>query len=421
MASRLRTAWDFLANPIGTSSKAGNISTGPSGPFDQGAGAVALRWQFPAMSAAGVPITDETARTVAAWYTAIRVISEDIAGLPFITYRRNGRNKDRATDHRVYGLLHDTPNPEMTAFVFRETLQAHLLSWGNAYAEKELSSTGEVLGLWPLRPDRMTVTWSGGQRVYDYQITAMSAPTRFTSRQIFHIPGLGYDGLVGYSPLRMARETLGQAIALREYGSRVLANDARPSVYLKHPASLSDKARANLRESWEASHGGFTNAGRMALLEEGMDLKEVGFPPEDIQFLESQKWSVAEIARWHRLAPHKIGDLERATFTNIEEQNIDHATSALRAWCTRWEQQANKDLLLGAPNLFTEHLLDAFMRGKTYERYQAFALAVQNKAMVPNEWRAFENWNPVPWGDEPIETPNNSAGTPAPVAPEGQA
>jgi HK97 family phage portal protein len=364
-------------------------------------------------SSSGVMVTDEKARTVAAWYAAIRVISEDIAGLPLVLYRRNGRAKDRADDHPLYRILHDAPNPEMTSFVFRETLQAHLLSWGNGYAEKELDRVGRTVALWPLRPDRMDPRWEDDQRVYYYTVKTGTTPIRLTADRVFHIPGLGFDGLVGYSPLRMARETLGSAIALREYGNRVLASDARPSVVLKHPKELSDKARANLRTSWEASHGGFTNAGRMALLEEGMDISTVGFPPEDIQFIASQEWQVTEVARWMRLAPHKIADLTHATFSNIEEQGIDHVNSTLRAWCTRWEQQLGKDVI-GDPALFAEHLLDAFMRGKTLERYQAFALAIANKAMTPNEWRAFENMNPQPWGDEPVLTPNNSAPTPPP-------
>lgn len=371
-------------------------------------------------SSSGVMVTDEKARSVAAWYSAIRVISEDIAGLPLVLYRRNGRAKDRAEDHPLYRLLHDAPNPEMTSFVFRETLQAHLLTWGNAYAEKELDRGGRTVALWPLRPDRMEPLWIDGRRVYRYRVAPGAASVDLEARRVLHIPGLGYDGLVGYSPVRMARETLGAAIALREYGNRVLANDARPSIVMTHPGALSDNAKKKLRESWEAAYGGFTNAGRMALLEEGITIKDIGFPPEDVQFIESQEWEVTEVARWMRVAPHKIGDLTHATFSNVEEFNIDHATSTLRAWCMRWEQQLDKDVIAD-PSLFAEHLLDAFMRGKTLERYQAFQLAIANKAMTPNEWRAFENMNPVAWGDEPVLTPNNSAAPPAPTPPGGPA
>lgn len=359
-------------------------------------------------SASGVLVNDENARTVAAWSAGVRVIAEDVASLPLIVYRRNGRDKDRATDDRLYALLHDAPNPEMTSMVFRETLQAHLLSWGNAYAEKELNASGQVVALWPLRPDRMEVHWDeAGRRAYRYRPTPWAAPVDMEPRRIFHIPGLGFDGLQGYSVLRMARETLGTSIALREYSNRVLANDARPGVVLEHPGALSQTAKDNIKDSWNAEFGGSGNAGKMAVIEEGMKLHPFDMPREDLLFLASQKWQVTEVARWLRLAPHKIGDLERATFSNIEESNIDHVVSTIRTWCVRWEQQLNKDVVV-AP-LFAEHLVDGLLRGRTLERFQAYAIATEHKAMVPNEWRQSENWNPVPWGDEPILTPNNNA------------
>lgn len=379
-------------------------------------------------SSSGVMVNDDRARTVAAWYAGIRVISEDVASLPLILYRRGTTSitgtvrpsRDRASDLDLYRVLHDQFNPEMTSFVARETMTAHAVGWGNGYAEKELDRVGRTVALWPLRPDRMEPKWEDDQRVYYYTVKPGTTPVRLTSDRVFHMPGLGFDGLKGYSVLHMARETLGAAIALRDYGNRVLANDARPSVVLKHPATLSDPAKKRLRESWEATYGGFTNAGRMALLEEGLDIKDFGFPPEDIQFLESQKWQVTEIARWLRLAPHKIGDLERATFSNIEEQNIDHVTSTIRPWCIRWEQQLNKDVVPDR-SLFVEHLLDALLRGKTLERAQAWKAKIDAGAAVPNEWRDSDNENPLAWGDERVSTPNNSAAPPASPPPGGPA
>jgi HK97 family phage portal protein len=357
----------------------------------------------------GLVITEDNANTVAAWFAGVRAIAQDVSTLPLITYRQQGRDKVRARDHRVYGILHDAFNPEMTSVVARETMQGHLLTWGNAFAERELDQRGRLLHLWPLRPDRMRVSLTAdGRRKYEYQVRPGTAYIEMDPKRVFHIPGMGYDGLVGYSLLTLARETLAATVSLREYGGRVLANDARPGVILTHPNTLSPVAKKNIEDSWSDKHGGFSNAGRTAVLEEGITVTSLGLPREDLLFINGQKWQVTEIARWLRLAPHKIGDLERATFSNIEEQNIDHVSSTLRPWCTRWEQQIDKDLL-PEPDLFAEHLLDAALRGKTLERYQAFAIAVQNKAMVPNEWRAFENWNPVDWGDEPVLTPNNSA------------
>jgi HK97 family phage portal protein len=359
---------------------------------------------YGSVTATGVSITEERANTVAAWYAGVRKISQDVAKAPLHTYRRNGRVTEKATDDPMYELLHDAPNPEMTSMVFRETLQSHALAWGNGYAEKELSGTGRTLALWPLRPDRMEVTWEGFNRVYWYSPTATAAPIRMSSDRIYHLPGLGFDGLKGYAVLRLARETLGAAIALRDYGNRVVKNDARPGMVLHHPGTLSDPARDTLKRSWvEANER--DGAGRTALLEEGITLSTVGFPPEDIQFLESQQWQVSEVARWLDIAPHKIGDLSRATFSNIEEQNLDHVTSTLGAWFVRWEQQLNKDVV--PRGLFCEHNLDAQLRGRTLERAQANVLKINARAMVPNEWRAQDNQNPVEWGDAPVATPNN--------------
>lgn len=356
----------------------------------------------------GIVVNQDKADTVAAWFGGVRVIAEDVAKLPLITYRRNGRAKVRATDHPMYRLLHDAPNPEMTSFIWRETAMGHLINWGNCYAERELDDRGRTIAMWPLRPDRMEVRLDDTTRTYVYTVKPGTAPVELEPRRIFHIPGMGFDGLIGHSVLHMARETLSQALALREYSSRVLERDARPGVILTHPNTLSSVARKNIRDSWEAEHGGFTNAGRTAVLEEGITVTELGLPRDDLLFIQGQQWQVTEVARWLRLAPHKLADLTHATFSNIEEQSLDHVSSTLQAWLTRWEQQIDKDLL-PEPGLFAEHLMDAALRGKTLDRYQAFAIAAQNKALTPNEWREFENWNPVPWGDEPISTPNNSA------------
>lgn len=366
----------------------------------------------------GITVTHDKANTVAAWFAGIRNVSQDVSTLPLITYRRVGDSKIRATDQRIYSILHDAPNPRMTSVVFRETMQGHLIGWGNCYAEKEVDRRGRVLALWPLRPDRMRVSLDNGGVKYEYQVKAGAAYIELDPERVFHIPGMGFDGLVGYSLLTLARETLASSMGLREYSDRVAANDARPGVILTHPNTLSDAARTNLEKSWEDKHGGLSNAGRTAVLEEGITVTNLGLPREDMLFIEGQKWQVSEIARWLRLAPHKIGDLERATFSNIEESNLDHVSSTLMPWTVRWEQAIKKDLL-PEPDMFAEHLMDAALRGKTLDRYQAYAIAVQNKAMTPNEWRAFENWNPVPWGDEPIETPNNTVNSaPAPDQPE---
>ena len=359
-------------------------------------------------ASSGMVVTDDKANTISAWWAGVRRISSDVATLPLDVYRMSGRNRVPADDLPQAAMLKRSPNPEMTSLTLRETLMGHLLTWGNAYCERELDGLGRTVRLWPLRPDRMKVTVNeAGQRTYEYRIGLSSAPTVLPASKVWHIPGLGFDGIIGYAPLTLARESLADIIGLREYGSRVLDNDARPGVILSHPHTLTDTARKNIEDSWNDNHGGFTNAGRTAVLEEGISVTTLGMPRQDMLFLEARKWQVTDVARWLGIAPHKIGDLERATFSNIEEQNLDHAAFPIQPWCTKWEQQIDMDLL--PPGAFSKHNLNAILRGKTLERYQAWAIATQNKAMVPNEWRAFEDWNPVSWGDEPVLTPNNSA------------
>jgi HK97 family phage portal protein len=365
-------------------------------------------------SSTGVVVDEENANTVAAWFAGVRKISQDVAKAPLHVYRREGRMTTKVEDDPLYWLLHDAPNPEMTSMVFRETLQAHAIAWGNGYAEKELDRAGRTIALWPLLPDRMEPRWEQNRRVYYYTPRDASKPIRVTSDRIFHLPGIGFDGLVGYPILRLARETLAAAINLRDYGNRVVNNDARPGTVLTHPSTLSETARKNIKDSWDEANRR-DGPGRTALLEEGLVLTTLGFPPEDVQFLESQQWQVSEVARWLDIAPHKIGDLTHATFSNIEEQNIDHTVSTLGAWFVRWEQQLNKDVV--PRPLFCEHNLDAALRGKTLERAQANVLKINAGAMVPNEWRDQDNQNPLPWGDERVNTPNNTASNGATVPP----
>lgn len=349
-------------------------------------------------SITGRSVTEDSALSIVAVFAAVRVLSEDVASLPLHIYRDlPGGGKARATEHPTYRVLHDSPNPEMTAMVWRETSMGHLLTWGNAYSEIVRNSSGQVVQIWPLRPDRMQVLRDGqGRRVYRYRLPS-GEQTDLPPERVFHIPALGFDGVVGYSPIAKARRALEVAMAAEEFGGRFFGNDARPGVVLRHPKTLSDTAKTNLAKDWEEKHQGLSNAQRVAILEEGMEVTEIGVPPEDAQFLETRRFGIEEVARLYRIAPHKIGELSRATYSNIEEQNIDHVVSALRGWTVRIEQQANKDLI-GIPGYFAEHLLDGLLRGNTLARYQAYAIARQWGWMSADEIRDRENLNPRPDG-----------------------
>jgi len=263
----------------------------------------------------------------------------------------------------------------------------------------ELNAQGVPVRLWPLRPDRMRVDISRetGRRVYGYRLPS-GEEVVLPAANVFHVPGWGFDGLIGYSRVTLMRRALEAATVAAEYGLRTLGNDARPGVTIMHPQQLEKAARENIANSWDERHKGLTNAQRTAVLDEGMTIEHTGFSPEDAQFLESKQWSVVEVAQGLRLAPHKLSDFTRATFSNIEESNIDHVVGTLGPPCVRIEQQIAKDILKD-PRFFTEHLQDALLRGKTLDRYSAYRIATNGAAwMNADDVAEIENRNPLPDG-----------------------
>lgn len=350
-------------------------------------------------SITGLSISPDSALSIVAVFAAVKLLSEDVAKLPLHLYvGEPGGAKRRAYEHPTYRVLHDVANPEMTAMVWRETITGHVLTWGNGYSELVRNASGQVVAAWPLRPDRTTVTRDDvGDRVYDV-VLANGSTVRLRASQVLHVPGFGFDGLVGYSPIARARRALEVAMSAEEYGGRFFANDARPGVVYSHPKTLSDTARTNLRKSLEDRHEGLSNAQRFALLEEGMSVTTVGIPPEDAQFLETRRFGIEEVARLYRLAPTKLSDYSRATFSNIEESNIDHVVSALQPILVRWEQQIGKDVIGDLPGYFAEHLVASLLRGNTLARFQAYAVGRQWGWLSADDIRSFENMNPLPDG-----------------------
>jgi HK97 family phage portal protein len=345
----------------------------------------------------GAGVTVDKAMGSVPVMAAIRVISENIASLPLQVFERlpNG-GKRLALEHRLYGMLHDSPNPEMGSMVFRETMQTHIESWGNAYAEIEYDTDGLPLHLWPLRPNDMTVYRIDGELVYLYR-TADGEEKRLKRRQVFHIPGLGYDGRIGYSPIHMARRGIALGIAVEEFAGRFYDHDARPGVaiMLGPEFDYDDDAKKRLAESFDATHAGLSNKHRTAVLDEGMGLEQIGWPPELGKLLsESQKWSVPTTSRIFNLSPHMLHDLERATFSNIEEQGLNVSTYQFRPRTVRWDQQIKLQLMQGDTRHFAEHNLDGFLKGKLEDRMKAYWQMFQMGAINPNEIRRKENMNP---------------------------
>ncbi len=328
-------------------------------------------------------------------YACVRILAETIASLPLHTYMNNENGKEKARGHPVYHLLADSPNPEMTSFVFRETLMGHLLLWGNSYSQIIRDGNGKVIALYPLLPDKMKVERSDKGEIY-YLYTSEGKEHLLRNTEILHIPGLGFDGLIGYSPIAMAKNAIGMAIATEEYGAKFFANGANPGGVLEHPGVVKDPHR--IRDSWNQVYQGTSNAHRVAVLEEGMKFSPIGIPPEQAQFLETRKYQTEEICRIFRVPPHLVGDLERATFSNIEHQSISFVVHTIRPWLVRIEQSINKALFSDSEKekYFVSFVVEGLLRGDYESRMRGYSIGIQNGFMSPNDVRALENMNPIP-------------------------
>ena len=355
----------------------------------------------------GKAVTERSAMHMTAVYSCVRILAEAVAGLPLHMYRyTSDGSKEKAIDHPLYRLLHDEPNPEMSSFVFRETLMTHLLLWGNAYAQIIRNGKGEVMALYPLMPNRMEVNRDSLGRLY-YQYTTQSddVPTvkgttvYLDPSEVLHIPGLGFDGLVGYSPIAMAKNAIGMAIACEEYGAKFFANGAAPSGVLEHPGTIKDPAR--LRETWQSQFGGSSNSGKVAILEEGMKYTPISISPEQAQFLETRKFQINEIARIFRVPPHMVGDLEKSSFSNIEQQSLEFVKYTLDPWVIRWEQSIHRTLLneTEKKEYFVKFNLEGLLRGDYQSRMNGYATARQNGWMSANDIRELENLDRIPKAD----------------------
>lgn len=359
---------------------------------------------FMGTSAAGKSVNERSAMQMTAVYACVRILSESIAGLPLHMYRyEEDSSKTKAVEHPLYHLLHDEPNPEMTSFIFRETLMSHLLLWGNAYAQIIRNGKGDVIALYPLMPNRMKVERdTKGQLYYEYQTMKEDAPTmkgavyQLDPSEVLHVPGLGFDGLVGYSPIAMAKNAIGLAIAAEEYGSKFYANGAAPSGVLEHPNVLKDPAK--VRDSWNAAFGGSSNAHRVAVLEEGMKYTPISISPNEAQFLETRKFQIDEIARIFRVPPHMVGDLEKSSFSNIEQQSLEFVKYTLNPWVCRWEQALQRALLSDDEKgkYFFRFNVEGLLRGDYQSRMQGYATARQNGWMSANDIRELENIDRIP-------------------------
>lgn len=359
-------------------------------------------------SIAGITVTPQTALSFTAYYAGIRVISEDTASLPIAVFRKKPKGGAKLIkDHPITWHFNRCPagdSKEMPSMQWRESWISHVLGWGNGYAEIEWSKGGEFLGLNLLHPNGTTVKRDVDRKLY-YEITSTGSVMRnqilkIAPEDMLHLAGLGFNGLVGYSPVALAREAIGLGKAAEQFGASLFGNGAIPKGMLKYPGRLRPEARANLRDSINSIHQGSPNANKIMILEEGLDWTNTQINPDDAQFLLTRSFQVVEIARILRLPPHKLGDMTNANYSNVEAMNLDYLMTCLRPWCIRIEQCIDLKLLSDEEikaGFYTRHDIRAILRASIKDR-AAYYQQMFQFGMSPDEIRELEDMNPI--GDE---------------------
>lgn len=358
-------------------------------------------------TSSGVAVTQSNALTVAPYFDAIRIISEDIAGFPFPIYRRlaNGR-KELARDSHFWRLVNQKPNPWQSSRKFRECMTGMALLRGDALALPTVPSVGTLKGLvvelLPLMPDAWRVEQQSDFSVLYYVRNDQGGETPYTWDEVFHLSGFGLNGLTGLNLLTLAREDIGEAIADREYSTTLSANGARPGGYIQAPANLTKSQAQQIQEEWNDVHRGISNSHRVAVLPFGMSWQDVGMTPESAKIVEQRAATIVTAAAWFRMPPHKLGDLSRATWGNVEEENIDYVRGTLLPWMGRWEDAIDLQVLKD-DTLYSKMNAEALLRGNTETRYQAYARALGSNNgpgwETVNEIRDLEDKAPIPGGD----------------------
>ncbi len=378
-------------------------ATFPPGPLSS--------WWYRAVgepSTAGIKINTDNAMRLATVFACIRVLAESLASLPLITYERMGeRNKRRATDYDLYTTLHDRPNRWQTSFEWREMGMAHLCLRGNFYNRIYSGLRGSATEIIPLNPDWVRPIWqeSSGRVAYEYRPPTKPFET-ILAQDIFHVRGLSLDGVTGVGVLEYARNTIGLAIAQETHGAKLFENGSLPPFALETPNRMTEPAIKNFRRDWRGMHGGAKNAHNPPILEGGMKIHELMLTNEDSQWLESRAFQAVEVARMFRVPPHMVGILDRATFSNIEAQQLSFVIDSLRPWLVRWEQAIARDLIAIDSDYYAEFLVDALLRGDTKSRYEAYSIGIQGGFLLRNEARERENLDPIEGGDVSLEPQN---------------
>lgn len=374
-----------------------------------------------AESDSGVSVTDSTAIGFSAVWRAVSLLSEAVSTLPMRIVERQGRSRVEVDDHPVSQLIRLEPNVEQAVNVWEAQTVAQRYLHGNAYSFIQRDRAATPLAIWPLDPKDVKARREGedgtGALFYEHNTNDPRFPKALNPRDVIHFQGLAPNGILGVSPISAGRHAIGLGIALERFGGKFLANYARPSGYLKVPINLKEKegSRERLKAEWEQFQQS-SNLHRVAVLEAGIEWVQLGIAPDEAQYLESRKFQVTEMARLFGVPPHMLMDLERATFDNIEEQEREFLKHSLQPLLIRLEQELTRKLFdrRERMTLAIKHNLDSFLRASTKDRFEAYALAIMNGIMSPNEIRALEDLNPREGGDEYLTPLNMRQGANAP-------
>lgn len=351
------------------------------------------------LTSSGVKVDEFTAMQMSAVNACVRILSETVASLPLRLYRRNGNSSpEKVEGHPLAECLYSAVNEEMTSFQFRESMMASVLLWGNAYARIIRNKQGQVKELWFLKSQYMVVDRDihTGQITYTYTDDVTNETYTYAPRQIFHLRNAMLDGVKGISPIEQASGVIGLALAAEQYGAKFFGNGANPGGVLEHPGVVKDPTK--IRESWNAVYQGSANAHKIAVLEEGMKYKAIGISPNAAQFLKTRKYQVEEICRIFRIPPHMVGDLDRATFSNIEHQSIQFVVHTVRPWLVRWEQAITRCLLNENERgvYYARFNVDGLLRGDYQSRMEGYGIGRQNGWLSANDIRELEDLPPIP-------------------------
>lgn len=359
-------------------------------------------WTDETATASGKSITPEKAMTSVPFFAGVRLIAESLGRLPQILYRRVGADdRERARDKKLYGLLHDDWNPDMSARTGKSTLTGHIVTRGNGYAEQVFDDLGRLAQLHPLRPDRMTVLRDRetGARFYRYRIESLGDEVDLPASRVLHIPGFGFDGYVGYSIVTLFRESLALGLSAQEFGARFFRSGAQPAAVVKHPAGWNDLQVGRLANAIRGNHAGLSNAQRIAVIEEDVSWQTVGMNLDDAQFLDTRKFERGLTATMLNLPPHMLQDVERSTSwgTGIEEQTLGFVTYSLGSWTDLWDTEVNRQLVRPAygTSHYVEHLLDALLAGRALDRWRVYQLA-RHLGVINGDYIARKENLPIP-------------------------